>query len=174
MAFNFYKAMSLLLEYPTQELHTHLGALAQAVRADAELQDDERSTLLALLEHMAASDLIELQAEYVKTFDLVADHSLHLTHHLFGDDKNRGPALIDLTEMYKEYGLDKSTNELPDYLPLVLEFASQLDDSEARVFLSDTAKILKVLADNLRKADSPWAESIGLIEKRGSLLALAA
>lgn len=174
MAFNFYKAMSFLLEYPTQELHANLGELAQAVRQDPEMLDEERSTVLALLDHMAATDLIELQAEYVKTFDLVADHSLHLTHHLFGDDKNRGPALIDLTEMYKEYGLDKSTNELPDYLPLVLEFASQLDDSEARVFLSDTAKILKVLADNLRKADSPWAESVGLIEKRGSLLALAA
>jgi nitrate reductase assembly molybdenum cofactor insertion protein NarJ len=55
-----------------------------------------------------------------------------------------------------------------------LEFASQLEDSEARVFLADTSKILKVLADNLDKVSSPWANGIRLIEKRGSLLALAA
>jgi nitrate reductase delta subunit len=174
MSFNFYKAMSLLLEYPTQELHANLDDLAKAVSQEADMQDEERSAVLDLIAFMRQSDLIELQAEYVKTFDLVAEHSLHLTHHLFGDDKNRGPALIDLTEMYKEYGLDQSTNELPDYLPLILEFASQLEDSEARVFLADTSKILKVLADNLDKVSSPWATGIRLIEKRGSLLALAA
>lgn len=174
MSFNFYKAMSLLLEYPTQELHANLDDLVKAVSQDADMQDEERAAVLDLIAFMRQSDLIELQAEYVKTFDLVAEHSLHLTHHLFGDDKNRGPALIDLTEMYKEYGLDQSTNELPDYLPLILEFASQLDDSEARVFLADTSKILKVLADNLDKVSSPWATGIRLIEKRGSLLALAA
>ena len=174
MSFNFYKAMSLLLEYSTQELHANLDDLAKAVSQEADMQDEERSAVLDLIAFMRQSDLIELQAEYVKTFDLVAEHSLHLTHHLFGDDKNRGPALIDLTEMYKEYGLDQSTNELPDYLPLILEFASQLEDSEARVFLADTSKILKVLADNLDKVSSPWATGIRLIEKRGSLLALAA
>ncbi len=174
MSFNFYKAMSLLLEYPTQELHANLDDLVKAVSQEADMQDEERAAVLDLIAFMRKSDLIELQAEYVKTFDLVAEHSLHLTHHLFGDDKNRGPALIDLTEMYKEYGLDQSTNELPDYLPLVLEFASQLEDSEARVFLADTSKILKVLADNLDKVSSPWANGIRLIEKRGSLLALAA
>lgn len=174
MSFNFYKAMSLLLEYPTQELHANLDDMAKAVSQETDMQDEERAAVLDLIAFMRQSDPIELQAEYVKTFDLVAEHSLHLTHHLFGDDKNRGPALIDLTEMYKEYGLDQATNELPDYLPLVLEFASQLEDSEARVFLADTAKILKVLADNLDKVSSPWAAGIRLIEKRGSLLALAA
>lgn len=171
---NFYKALSLLLEYPSQELYDNLAAFGQSVAADTSMDAAERSTIAELLAHLRATDLIELQAEYVKTFDLVAEHSLHLTHHLFGDDKNRGPALIDLTEIYKEYGLDPSTNELPDYLPLVLEFAAQLDDSEARVFLSDTSKVVRVLADNLDKVQSPYAPCVRLIEQRGSMLALAA
>ncbi len=173
MALNFYKAMSLLLEYPTQELYDNLDAVQGAVQASDTIDDAEREVILALVAHMRASNPIALQEDYVKTFDLVAEHSMHLTHHLFGDDKNRGPALIDLTEMYKEYGLDQSSNELPDYLPLILEFAAQLEDSEARVFLADTSKITRVLADNLDKVASPYAPCIRLIEKRGSLLALA-
>jgi nitrate reductase delta subunit len=171
---NFYKALSLLLEYPGQDLYDNLGAFERAVADCDSIDEAERATIGSLLAHMRASDAIELQADYVKTFDLVAEHSLHLTHHLFGDDKNRGPALIDLTEIYKEYGLDQSSNELPDYLPLVLEFAAQLDDSEARVFLSDTAKVIRVLAENLEKVQSPYAPCVRLIEQRGSMLALAA
>ena len=171
---NFYKALSLLLEYPSQELYENLDAFEDSVAECESMDAAERSAIGKLLAHLRATDLIELQAEYVKTFDLVAEHSLHLTHHLFGDDKNRGPALIDLTEIYKEYGLDQSSNELPDYLPLVLEFAAQLDDSEARVFLSDTAKVIRVLAENLEKAQSPYAPCMRLIEQRGSMLALAA
>lgn len=171
---NFYKALSLLLEYPSQELYDNLDAFERAVGECGSITTTERQAIGHLLAHLRATDLIELQAEYVKTFDLVAEHSLHLTHHLFGDDKNRGPALIDLTEIYKEYGLDPSTNELPDYLPLVLEFAAQLDDSEARVFLSDTSKVVRVLADNLDKVQSPYAPCVRLIEQRGSMLALAA
>lgn len=173
MAVNFYKAMSLLLEYPSQELYDNLGALKDAVVGCDSIDATEQGVILKLIDHLRSSDVIALQENYVKTFDLVAEHSLHLTHHLFGDDKNRGPALIDLTEMYKEYGLDQSSNELPDYLPLVLEFASQLEDSEARVFLADTSKITRVLADNLDKVESPYAPCIRLIEKRGSMLALA-
>lgn len=174
MQINFYKAMSILLEYPSQDLYDNLDVVATAVAKSDSFDDDEREVVAHLVAHMRATELIELQADYVKTFDLVAEHSLHLTHHLFGDDKNRGPALIDLTEIYKEYGLNQSSNELPDYLPLVLEFAAQLDDSEARVFLSDTSKVVRVLADNLDKVQSPYATCVRLIEKRGSMLALAA
>ncbi len=171
---NFYRALSLLLEYPSQELYENLDAFESSVTECDSMDTKERTTLANFFAHMRATELMELQADYVKTFDLVAEHSLHLTHHLFGDDKNRGPALIDLTEIYKEYGLDPSTNELPDYLPLVLEFASQLEDSEARVFLADTSKVVRVLADNLEKVSSPYAPCVRLVEQRGSMLALAA
>jgi nitrate reductase delta subunit len=105
---------------------------------------------------------------------MTAEQSLHLTHHLFGEDKNRGPALIDLGEMYKDYGVEVVTNELPDYLPLILEFAAYLDDNEAMVFLSDAHKVLKVLADNLKNAGSPYAGLLSIVEGRATLTRLAA
>jgi nitrate reductase delta subunit len=110
----------------------------------------------------------------VRTFDLTPEHALHLTHHLFGDDKNRGPALIDLTEYYKQFGLEIAaneggSNELPDYLPLVLEFTSQLDDEEGRMFLSQWTKVLNQLATNLEKAESHYAPLVRLVEQRSRL-----
>jgi nitrate reductase delta subunit len=118
--------------------------------------------------------LTDLQADYVQTFDMTAEHSLHLTHHLFGDDKNRGPALIDLGELYKDYGVEVVGNELPDYLPLVLEFAAYMDANEATVFLSDAKKVLGVLTENLQKAASPYAALLSIIDNRATLTKLAA
>ena len=82
----------------------------------------ERAAVRKFLARLENGDPTEIQADYVQTFDLTPEHSLHLTHHLFGDDKNRGPALIDLSELYKDYGVEVASNELPDYLPLILEF----------------------------------------------------
>lgn len=174
MTINFYKAASLLLEYPSQDLVRHLDVLDEQMAISGDISHKELLTIRQLLTHMKSIPLTDFQAEYVKTFDLTPEHSLHLTHHLFGDDKNRGPALIDLTEMYREYGLTLATNELPDYLPLVLEFASQLEDTEARMFLGDAAKVTNVLAANLEKAESAYAPLIRLIENRGGLARLAA
>lgn len=174
MNLNFYKALSLLLEYPSAELVAHLGEMAERIAASEGWTVDETLEVGKLISHLAQRPLTEVQADYVKTFDLTPEHSLHLTHHLFGDDKNRGPALIDLTEMYKEYGLTLASNELPDYLPLVLEFAAGLDESEARTFLSDAAKITAVLAANLEAAGSAYAPVLRLIEQRGGVWKLAA
>lgn len=169
-----YKMLSVLLEYPDQELLDHLPEIITLVDASPDLDMNERSALLGFINHLASQPLTELQADYVKTFDLTAENSLHLTHHLFGDDKNRGPALIDLGELYKDYGVEVVTNELPDYLPLVLEFAAYLDDSEANVFLADANKVLGVLVDNLAQSGSPYAPLLSIVEGRATLTRLAA
>lgn len=169
-----YKILSVLLDYPNQELLDHLPELREQMVHCAETDATERAGILHFLEHMENLPLTELQADYVQTFDLTAEHSLHLTHHLFGDDKNRGPALIDLGELYKDYGVQAVASELPDYLPLILEFAAYLDDNEAMVFLSDASKVFKVLADNLKKAGSPYAALLSIIEDRATLTRLAA
>jgi nitrate reductase delta subunit len=171
-----YKILSVLLEYPEQELIDNLPEIKEWVEETTELEKKERSVLKTFLERMESKTLLELQAEYVNTFDMNAEHSLHLTHHLFGDDKNRGPALIDLGELYKDYGVEvtESTNELPDYLPLVLEFAAYLDGSESTVFLSDAKKVFSVLSDNLTKAASPHADLISIIASRASLTRIEA
>jgi nitrate reductase molybdenum cofactor assembly chaperone NarJ/NarW len=169
-----YKLLSVLLEYPDQELIDHLPEFPAKLAECLDIDEPEQQVLCQFIDYLASRSLTELQATYVQTFDMTAENSLHLTHHLFGEDKNRGPALIDLGEMYKDYGVEVVTNELPDYLPLILEFAAYLDDNEAMVFLSDAHKVLKVLADNLRQADSPYAGLLSIVEGRATLTRLAA
>lgn len=169
-----YKVLSVLLEYPDTDLLTHIDEVRSEIEAGVDLDAAEREALLGFVAHLQSRSLTELQADYVQTFDLTAEHSLHLTHHLFGDDKNRGPALIDLGELYKDYGVEVTGNELPDYLPLVLEFAAYLDDGEASVFLSDAGKVLSVLTENLTQAGSPYAALLSIVNGRATLTRLAA
>jgi len=169
-----YQLLSILLEYPDQELKTCVAEIETALDDDPDVSDAEGRTIRQFLAWMEETDLTALQAAYVQTFDLTPEHSLHLTHHLFGEEKGRGPALIDLSEYYKSYGVEVQGNELPDFLPLMLEFSSRLSDVEARVFLGDAAKVLNVLAANLEQASSPYAPLVRIVENRGRLTRLAA
>jgi nitrate reductase delta subunit len=153
---SIYKVLSILAEYPTQEVRDNLFAIRQHAVASGALDEVAIRDFDSFLAYLGSIDLIELQAEYVQTFDLTPEHSLHLTHHIFGDDKNRGPALIDLGEQYKRLGLEIDANELPDYLPLILEFCHAAPSAEAAEFLADTGKVLRTLAGNLDRAKSPW------------------
>lgn len=167
-----YKLLSVLLEYPSQELIDNLPEIKHRLDQCDDIDDEERLKLHGFNDYLASKSLTGLQEDYVQTFDMTAEHSLHLSHHLFGDDKNRGPALIDLGELYKDYGVEVVTNELPDYLPLTLEFAAQLEDNEAMVFLSDAKKILTILTDNLEKASSPYAALLSIVGSRATLTRL--
>ena len=171
-----YKILSLLLEYPDQELLDNLPEIRAITDKSTDIDAEEKAGLRKFFDYMGARTLIELQADYVKTFDLTPENSLHLTHHMFDDDsdRNRGPALIDLGEIFKEYGVKTVTNELPDYLPLILEFVACLDDNEAMVFLSDAKKVLIMLTDNLTKSESPYAAPISIVKSRATLTRLAA
>ena len=171
-----YKILSALLDYPDQELIDHLPEIRDEIGKSQDIDTVEKESMRKLLDHLANAPLIDLQEDYVKTFDLTPEHSLHLTHHLFGDDndRNRGPALIDLGELYKDYGITVASNELPDFLPLVLEFAAMLEDNEATTFLSDANKVLTVLTDNLTKAGTPYAPLLSIVKSRATLTRLAA
>lgn len=182
-----YKLLAELLDYPSEQLAAELkeaiaehggekGVLGLLDTIDREriFPSEEREKIAGFIDWLLGQDATEVQMNYVKTFDMVPEHSLHLTHHLFGDDKNRGPALIDLSEYYKSYGLQHDESEIPDYLPLMLEFVSQLEDDEARIFLADAAKVFRVLAANLEESGSPYAVLIRIIENHGTLAKLAA
>ncbi len=179
-----FKLLAELLDYPSGQLVSDLRALIaehgdvhgmlDVVDGDAVFPRAEREEIAGFIDWLLTQDQTELEANYVRTFDMVAEHSLHLTHHLFGDDKNRGPALIDLSEYYKSFGLQHEESEIPDYLPLMLEFVSQLEHDEARIFLNDATKIFRVLATNLEKFQSPYAALIRVIENHGTLAKLAA
>ncbi len=171
-----YKILSVALEYPEEELIDNLPEIRALVNESTDIDAEEKAALQGFFDYLTSKPLTEIQVEYVNTFDRVPEHSLHLTHHLFGDesDRNRGPALIDLSEMFKSYGVKTVTNELPDYLPLLLEFVSTLNRDEATVFLSDVHKVLSILSDNLGTANSPYAAPLSIIESRATLTRLAA
>jgi nitrate reductase delta subunit len=111
----------------------------------------------------------------VQTFDLTPDNTLHLTHHLFEEqDRNRGPSLIHLSEFFKSSGYEPVENELPDYLPLLLEYVSTLEDSlSARFFLRELNPAVVAIAENLEKISSPYAPLLRLIERHGQTVATA-
>ena len=158
---NIHKILSVLLEYPTADLRPmHAEIRARTCGLD----DRDQARLDSFLAYAASVDLTDLQAEYVQTFDLTPEHSLHMTHHVFGDDKGRGPALIDLTELYRGYGLEVAASELPDYLPLMLEFADLAPPEVGGRFLADAGKVVGVLAANLERANSPWAGLVRVVE----------
>ena len=179
-----YKLLAALLDYPGSEIVDDLrsavaeegGALGllRSVDTDEVFSEAEHIGIAGFIDWMLAQEQTELEGGYVKTFDLTPEHSLHLTHHVFGDDKNRGPALIDLSEFYKSYGLQHDEHEIPDYLPMMMEFVSQLEETEARVFLTDAVKVFNLLATNLEKAESPYAALVRVIENHSSLARMAA
>lgn len=165
-----FKLLAALFEYPDRAMLQAVPELMAIIGEDATITQVEREAIAAFASWLADSDLTEAQASYVKTFDMTPEHALHLTHHLFGDDKNRGPALIDLGEYYKSYGVELGTSELPDFLPLVLEFASMLEPVEAKVFLDPFAKAIAQLGANLEAAKSPWAPLVRLVEAHARLV----
>ena len=178
-----FKLIALLLDYPTDESLNALNTLvneshsALTLVAGLDTEDlfspEEREELANFVEQILRADRDALQAEYVQTFDLTAEHSLHLTHHLFGEEKSRGPALIDLGEFYAAHGLECDKRELPDYLPMMLEFASEITPEESKVFLGEIGKVLKVLADNLEAGASRYAPLVRIVERQSGLVRLA-
>lgn len=166
-----YRMLSRLLDYPDQDLLNHLVDLQSLVAGDTAFVEAERAVLQDFLNWMHGKTLTELQADYVNTFDMNADHSLHLTHHTLGEDRGRGPALIELDEHYRTNGLGiNEKRELPDYLPVILEYVSTLDAQQAQWFLGQMKRVLALLSENLEKDAVPYASLVRLVETRAQIL----
>ncbi|MGC8505035.1 MAG: nitrate reductase molybdenum cofactor assembly chaperone [Acidithiobacillus sp.] len=169
-----YQVVSALLGYPDAELRAALPEIRDYLVTAPDLEREERSALLGMVHWMESQLPLDLESAYVQTFDLNPDHDLHLTYHLFEEgDRERGPAMIHLAEHYESYGLAIVGNELPDYLPLILEYASTLDDDEARIFLGNAVHAVETLGDHLEKAESPYASLVRFVERRGRLAELS-
>jgi nitrate reductase molybdenum cofactor assembly chaperone NarJ/NarW len=152
-----FKALSALLMYPTDELVAAMPDIEAAMVMEDLLKDNARQALLPLIRELQTLDLYDLQERYVDLFDKTRRHSLHLFEHIHGESRDRGQAMVDLVSHYERGGLDVTANELPDYLPLFLEFLSTRPIDEARSLLSETANILAVLAERLANRDSAYA-----------------
>ena len=157
------RVLARLLGYPDAELRAHLGDLSAALHREQALGTTRLSELDALLKSMRTRDPIELEADYVQLFDRGRATSLHLFEHVHGDSRDRGPAMIDLAQTYEKAGLYLAEGELPDYLPVVLEFVSTQPMKEARAFLGEMAHILNAIFSALVKRQSPYASVLGAL-----------
>ena len=151
------RALSALLSYPRDDLRQALPEIADAIHNSPLVATRERDGLMALIEELAAGDLLETEERYVELFDRGRATSLHLFEHLHGESRDRGDAMVELKRLYEHAGFELSTGELPDYLPVVLEYLSCRDLAEARGVLSDCAHLLKAIARALMTRNSAYA-----------------
>jgi len=158
-----FRALSALLAYPTEELAAAVPEIAAALAAEAVLAADARAALAPLLADLSTHDLFDLQERYVALFDRSRRLSLHLFEHIHGESRDRGQAMVDLARHYESGGLLLTANELPDYLPLFLEFLSTRPLDEARALLGQTAHVLTVLEERLATRDAPYAAVLAAI-----------
>jgi nitrate reductase delta subunit len=152
---SLYPILSALLDYPEPAL---LDALPE-IEAALHEWPQTRTRLAPLIESLKLP-LIDVQQNYVATFDRNPSHSLHLFEHVHGESRDRGQAMVDLLAMYEDKGLAAVKNELPDYLPLFLEFLATLPQAEACDLLGQPAHILGALAERLRKRESPYEAAL--------------
>jgi nitrate reductase delta subunit len=151
------RAFSALLSYPRDELVQALPELAGVVRTSPLVASRERLGLLALIDQLAQGERLEMEERYVELFDRGRATSLNLFEHLHGEGRERGDAMVELKRVYEHAGFELSTRELPDYLPVVLEYLSCRDLAETKAMLSDCAHILKKLAIALVARRSTYA-----------------
>jgi len=151
------RVLAHLLRYPDADLRTHTTDMRQALQAEAALSAARLVELDALLKHLGASPALAVESEYVELFDRGRRTALHLFEHVHGDSRDRGPAMIDLIQTYEKAGLYLGASELPDYLPVVLEFASTQPPAQAREFLGEIAHIVRVIFSALLQRSSPYA-----------------
>lgn len=151
-----FKILSLLLSYPTQDLKDAAQELTTVLADENLVPAAERRALGELIREIAENDLFDSQERYVLLFDRTRSLSLHLFEHVHGESRDRGQAMIDLKNLYEQHGLFIGASELPDFLPLFLEFLSMQPVREACELLGQPAHILAAIGERLRKRDSAY------------------
>ena len=157
------RVLAHLLRYPDAALREHLGELAQALRDERALGAARIDELQRLIDRLQTHPAMAVEADYVERFDRGRRTALHLFEHVHGDSRDRGPAMIDLARTYEAAGLMLADGELPDYLPVVLEFASTQPPAQAREFLRETAHILRVIFTALLEQRSGYASVLAAV-----------
>ncbi|HEY9099587.1 MAG TPA: nitrate reductase molybdenum cofactor assembly chaperone [Thiobacillus sp.] len=159
-----FKVLSLLLCYPESDWLTALPQLEAALKDESDINGDAVSKVAPLFAQLRDTHLIALQESYVATFDRNPSHSLHLFEHIHGESRDRGSAMIDLLQEYWKYDFDASSSELPDYVPLFLEFLSLLPTDEALTLLGDAVHVIATIGRKLDANGSPYATVFQVLE----------
>ncbi len=151
-----FKILSALLTYPGEELIAAAPTFAAVLEAENLLPRAARRALGELIDEIAAGDVYDLQERYGLLFDRSKTLSLHLFEHVHGESRDRGQAMVDLRATYEAAGLAIAANELPDYVPLFLEFLSTQPIDPARELLGQPAHIFAALAERLGRRQSRY------------------
>jgi nitrate reductase molybdenum cofactor assembly chaperone NarJ/NarW len=157
------RALARLLAYPDAESRAQFGALRDALHGERALTPLRLAELDALVDTLARAAPLDAEAEYVALFDRGRATSLHLFEHVHGDSRDRGPAMVDLAKTYEAAGLFLQDGELPDFLPVFLEFASTQPPREARALLGEMTHIANSLYTALQERGSRYASVLGAL-----------
>ena len=157
------RALAALLAYPTQPMIDALDEIEQAIDRESLLPAGERAAIGRLVGELRSGDLYELQERYGLLFDRTRSLSLHLFEHVHGESRDRGQAMVDLLKLYQDSGWMPVANELPDFLPLFLEYASTRDPAEAVALVGQPANVLAALAERLAKRQSAYGAVMGAL-----------
>lgn len=149
--------ISRLLEYPDAALWQHQQELFDALASGDNLSKADAQQVGIFLRDLTSQDLLDAQATYSELFDRGRATSLLLFEHVHGESRDRGQAMVDLLAQYERHGLQLDSRELPDHLPLYLEYLAQLPTAEAIGGLQDIAPILALLQARLQQRESHYA-----------------
>ncbi len=160
-----YRALGALLHYPTAELAGAAKDICAVVQQEAQVSAATRRAISRLTEELAQGDLLTLQENYVGLFDRSLSLSLHLFEHIHGESRDRGQAMVNLAAHYEDHGYRIDGNELPDYLPLFLEFLSLVGPEAAADRLADVVHILGALRFRLKQRGSGYTHVFEALEE---------
>lgn len=155
--------VSRLLEYPDAALWQHQQELLDALADAQHLTAEQAQALASFVRQLIAQEPLDAQASYSELFDRGRATSLLLFEHVHGESRDRGQAMVDLLAQYEQQGLVLDSRELPDHLPLYLEYLAQLPPAEALGGLQDIAPILALLGARLQQRESRYAVLFDLL-----------
>lgn len=150
------KILSRLLDYPQEDLWQNAQLIKDHVTASEAFSSSVKAGLIALLDDIVSQDVLDAQENYSLLFDRGRAMSLLLFEHVHGDGRDRGQAMVDLMGVYQQNGFEINTRELPDYIPLFLEYLSERPSAEITEWVGDAANILGMLKARLEQRQSPY------------------
>ncbi|MFD3705732.1 nitrate reductase molybdenum cofactor assembly chaperone [Nocardia sp. NPDC058658] len=149
-----WRLAALLLDYPGEQTLAMLGQLSDAA---AQLPEEVQAHFAEILAYLRDKPAIEVAQSYVETFDMRRRASLHLTFYAFGDTRKRGMALLRFKHAYRQAGVELGDEELPDHLPVLLEFAATIDPIGGERLLGEHVPVMELLRLSLGDNNSPYS-----------------
>lgn len=157
------KVLSALLTYPTEALQQAAPELKSVLRGEGILRGAHLEGVIDLIDDIAARELYDVQERYILLFDRTRSLSLHLFEHVHGESRDRGQAMVDLLKVYEDAGYMPTASELPDFLPLFLEFASTRPPAAALELIGEPGHVLAALRERLAKRGTPYTAVLGAL-----------